>query len=347
MAVAAQGNRDSKWHNVNFHQIPTIWCWKFLAIAIQQALSCASLMVIAQTAANTDQLFPNAKPGECYAKAYIAPTFGTDTQQVLKRSASVKIDVTPAQYQEGSEQVLVREASKRLEVIPATYKTAEETIEVSPAGKRLDRIPGATRTESEQALVKAARTYWKRGANPYGFTPVAIRKDASGEILCLVEEPAVYKTVTHTVRDTDTFREVDIPAVSKTVRRTVVDQPASTREVDIPAVYETVKTRKMVTPPQEVKTDIPTEYQTVTSTKQLTESRYEWRSILCETNATQPKIREIQAALKEKGFDPGPLDGVIRSRTMGALNSFRQSKGLPTDSYLTVDSLAALGVAAK
>ena len=70
----------------------------------------------------------------------------------------------------------------------------------------------------------------------------------------------------------------------------------------------------------------------------------EMRSILCETNATPTRIRELQAALKKEGFDPGPQDGVISTRTMAAINAFQTAKKLPVDPYINLDTVKALGV---
>jgi hypothetical protein len=36
-------------------------------------------------------------------------------------------------------------------------------------------------------------------------------------------------------------------------------------------------------------------------------------------------IRTVQARLKAKGFNPGPIDGIAGERTLSALNTFRQS----------------------
>lgn len=67
-------------------------------------------------------------------------------------------------------------------------------------------------------------------------------------------------------------------------------------------------------------------------------------SILCETNATPSKLKEIQQALATAGHDPGPNDGVIRAQTMSAVNSYRRAKGLPVDVYLNLATVKALGV---
>ena len=39
----------------------------------------------------------------------------------------------------------------------------------------------------------------------------------------------------------------------------------------------------------------------------------------------QDGIRKVQTLLKDKGFDPGPIDGVDGSRTTSALRGFQES----------------------
>jgi peptidoglycan hydrolase-like protein with peptidoglycan-binding domain len=101
----------------------------------------------------------------------------------------------------------------------------------------------------------------------------------------------------------------------------VVDVAASTREVDVPAQMDTLSRQVMVS---------------AASTQQ--------RAVLCETNATPAKIQEIQRALKAAGFDPGPINGVLRAQTMNAVNGYQQSKGLPVDGFLNLETVKSLGV---
>jgi peptidoglycan hydrolase-like protein with peptidoglycan-binding domain len=82
----------------------------------------------------------------------------------------------------------------------------------------------------------------------------------------------------------------------------------------------------------------------VTKTVKVADARTEWRSILCETNATPGKIMDIQRGLKSAGFDPGPIDGVIRKKTMQAVNRYQEARGLPVDPYLNIETVKALGV---
>lgn len=60
---------------------------------------------------------------------------------------------------------------------------------------------------------------------------------------------------------------------------------------------------------------------------------------------TSPKqMREIQQALLESGFNPGPVDGVIGPKTMAALKSFQKQNNL-TVGNVSIETLQALGVA--
>jgi len=54
-------------------------------------------------------------------------------------------------------------------------------------------------------------------------------------------------------------------------------------------------------------------------------------------------IRRVQEALKEKGFDPGPIDGIYGWRTEAAIKKFQKANGLATGA-LTQETLKALGI---
>jgi peptidoglycan hydrolase-like protein with peptidoglycan-binding domain len=79
-------------------------------------------------------------------------------------------------------------------------------------------------------------------------------------------------------------------------------------------------------------------------TRQTSPGRYEWRGILCETNTTVDRVKQIQTALKSAGFDRGPIDGIVKSETMRAVNAFQQNRNLPVDQYLNIETVRALGV---
>ncbi|MCI4643782.1 MAG: peptidoglycan-binding protein [Hyphomonadaceae bacterium] len=55
-------------------------------------------------------------------------------------------------------------------------------------------------------------------------------------------------------------------------------------------------------------------------------------------------IRRIQAELAVRGFNPGPIDGILGPRTMTALRTYQRDQGL-IEGLLTVETLSRLGIA--
>jgi Putative peptidoglycan binding domain len=293
---------------------------------------------------------PSAKPGECYINIHKKPVTEAATQQVLKKAASQRIEVIPATYTEGEETIVVKPASTRLEIVPAVYGEAEEQVLVKPAGKRLVPVEAVYEDKSEQVLVSAASTYWKRSTVAEAARSGSSQQVAGddGYIMCLIEKPAVYKTVTNKVMvKAPSTREEDIPAEYATVKKTVLKTPETTREVAIPAEYAKVRTTKLATPASEKVTDIPAEYDTVTSTKTVSAGSWEWRQILCATNSTPAKMQEIESALSAAGQNPGTVDGVVDGSTLSAIQAYQSAKGLPVDNgrYINIQTVKALGVA--
>jgi len=295
----------------------------------------------AEGVAGQEMLPPNAKPGECYARVYVPPTYKTTEEKVLKKEASEKVEIIPAKYDWVEERVLVKEASQRLEVVPAKYGWKEETVLVKPESTRMETVPAVYKTTTEEVLESPAQTVWKKGHGP-----VEKLDNATGEIMCLVEIPAKYRKVTKTMLEKPaTTTEVKIPAEYKTVRKQVMLTPPTTRTVEIPAEYSTVKVRKLVTPSEVKRIQIPAEYQRVKKVEKTSEGRMEWRQILCETNLIGGRgvIQSIQEALKKAGHDPEPIDGVLGSQTMRALRDYQQKKGLAVGG-ITYETAKSLGV---
>jgi Putative peptidoglycan binding domain len=295
--------------------------------------------------------YPPARVGECYARVIVPASTGTVSERVLKRAASSKVEIVPAVYSDGEERIMVRAESKQLQVIPAVYQDATERVMVRPASKQLISTPATYKTATERRLVTPATSVWKRSSELTIAERALQNVDSrAGDVLCLVEVPAVYQdVVTQVIDQPGTSREVDVPAEYTTVVKSVVLTPATTREIVIPAEYRTVKTSKVATPAREVRTDIPAEYDTITKTVTTAAARNEWRQIVCETNATPAKLAEIQNALTRAGFATGRTDGIIDNGTLAAVRKFQEARGLPVDydRYINVATVRTLGVAEK
>ena len=296
-------------------------------------------LAVESSSGDLELLPPNAKPGECYARAFVPPVYKSEDVRVLKSDASERIDVISEKYEWVNEQVLAREASERLEVVPATYEMVSEKLMVKPESTQIVTVPARYRTETEQVLDKPEHTIWKKGSGP--ITKV---DDATGEIMCLVTVPATYKTISRQILDTKAeTQETKVPAQYKTVTKRVMKTPPTTRKVVIPAEYNTVRVRKLVEAAKTNRTAIPAQYGMVSKRVLVKDGYMEWRPVLCKTNMTQDIVRSIQAALKKSGHNPGPIDGVIGRGTMQAVKSYQSAKGLATGG-ITLQTLKSLDV---
>ena len=54
-------------------------------------------------------------------------------------------------------------------------------------------------------------------------------------------------------------------------------------------------------------------------------------------------VRKIQAALEAKGFDPGPIDGVVGPRTKAAVRKYQDHFGIKATGEIDNQTLFALG----
>ena len=55
-------------------------------------------------------------------------------------------------------------------------------------------------------------------------------------------------------------------------------------------------------------------------------------------------VRDAQQALKDKGFDPGPVDGLNGPKTRSAVRAFQKQQNLNADGRLGAKTLDTLGV---
>ena len=55
-------------------------------------------------------------------------------------------------------------------------------------------------------------------------------------------------------------------------------------------------------------------------------------------------VRGVQQALKDKGYDPGPVDGVMGARTKDALKSFQTGSNLQATGNINAETAQKLGV---
>lgn len=109
-------------------------------------------------------------------------------------------------------------------LIPAKVEGVEETVQVSEEQKVLARIiPAKYEVKRERVLVKEATQVWKPGRGAKEKI-----NQTTGEILCLVEEPAIYKTIEKRVLIAPETPEYKIiPAKFQTITHTKTIEPAT------------------------------------------------------------------------------------------------------------------------
>ena len=291
------------------------------------------------TDAASDLELPPAKPGECYARVFIPPQYETITEEMLVQEAGAQVEVIPAEYEWVEDQVLVQEESRTLAIVPAEYNWVETQVMVSPATRKTVAQEALYDWAEEEVLVKEAHTVWKKGV---GLSEEL--DNGTGEILCLVEVPAEYKTVRKKVLIQPAgVRTVDHPAEYKTVRKKVMVSPPRTVEEVVPAVYETLQVQRLKSEAFEKQIPVPPQYETVSRERQVSQGKYSWKRVLCETNLTPDILRQVQRSLQAKGYNPGPVDGLLGGSTLKAIGQYQDAHRLASGG-LTYETLEHLGV---
>ncbi len=296
----------------------------------------------------------------------------TETYEV--KPATTRIEVVPESRETVTEQYEIEPATIRYEVVPAVYETITEQVESVPAGVRRKCTPMVYRTESESIEVAPATTKWVRrkadknclSADPndclvWCLVEVPARTEVinrkipncptgafmSGEECCTMEETsAQYTTVSKRVLKTpETVKEIPVPAKMGTITRKVIKEAPSYREVEIPAEYGTRKRKVLKNSGLTREVTIPAEYKTITKKVLVKPGGFtEWREILCPSgDGYVATIREIQNALRDRGYDPGPSDNILGQRSKAALVKFQKDNGLPIG-QLDFETLRALGL---
>lgn len=314
---------------------------------------------------------PNAKPGQCYSQFITPAVTRSSTRQVLVSPATTKTETIPAKYKTEEVRELVKEATTRTETIPATYKTetrrvpidgeaaadgtqttqVTERVLVKPAETRTVEVPAVFETVTERVKVSDAYTEWKPSTKVYAIGTEALggtilaNRVSSASIMCLVEIPAQYDTVTKRVLVSEaTTREETVPAQYETVTRDVaadaatpgaefkevevqvLDRPEEVRVIPVPAEYRTVTKRVLESPAVTRTVPVAAVYRNEVSTEIVTPAQRDWVAVICDKQATPEFVTSLQKALKARKLYAGPIDGIIGSQTRRAIKQLQGGK---------------------
>lgn len=159
------------------------------------------------------------KPGECFAEYFSPAKFETTEKEVLVKEESEDIKIAAAQFEKSQQMVVVKQASKNKVLKNAEYEVIEEKIEIEPA-----------------------KAVWKKGDGP--ITKI---DNSTGEIMCLIQVPAKYKTIKKTVlKSASTIDLVEVPEETQNIETSKLVSDATVDKVKIPAEYTKVKVTKKI-----------------------------------------------------------------------------------------------------
>ena len=319
--------------------------------------------------------------GSCLYEHYTEESIKQIPNRVLISEATEKLSTVPAKYRKGTESVLVKPAYKRLIEVPAVFKKKQDRVLIEAAhsvwqkgtgpiqkidnqtGEIMCRIDVPAKYETVDVDVIATAPLVTSVSEKPEYKTINIEKleaDAAEK-----REPvaAEFKTMNKEqiqspggftwlakrssgADGTPTGRVVchqGIPAKQIAYERTVVKTAGRFERTKVEATYENVDVTELVSDARSVKIPVPGVNSKVERRTKIEDSRFEWQSVLCETNTTGDVISRLQAALKEEGYPVGAVDGVLGRGTLNALEQYQRKNKL-AEGGVTMESMKALGV---
>ncbi|MEO6339571.1 MAG: peptidoglycan-binding domain-containing protein [Caulobacteraceae bacterium] len=295
--------------------------------------------------AGASDLPPAAKPGECYGRVYAPPVYGKEGHKVLVRPASTETRLVPGRTEKVRKRVLVQAAhTERVRVEPV-YRDVVRVL-TTPGARHWVREPARYEIVQERVLLEPAHAVWKRVNAPLaagGGYPGQTRIEPTGDVFCRVLIPARYGYANRRVKVASSrmIEVVGRPHKERVVVRQMV-RKGGWKVLRTPAVYRTEWTtmnrasRKVV-----VKTHAV--YRNEGARTMVRAGGLAWERVFCGGQLAPDFIRKVQAALANRGYDPGPIDGEARPETYAALRKFQTASGL-AQGQLTIATAKALGV---
>ncbi len=210
------------------------------------------------------------------------------------------------------------------EVIPAEYMTVTKKREVSPASVEEIIIPAKYKTITKQVLKEPAGYKEETVPAEYGMVEFSVRKNLQLKEGLTFSPSGILSTANLEVAPID------------------MDTPSSYtnwEEAGCPTGYlfdEADNACKRIL-------STPAEYRTITKRVLKEKGGFtDFREVLCPGKVSNA-VQKIQKALKEKGYNPGPIDNIMGPKTRAALTKFQEENSLPYGN-LNLETLTALGI---
>lgn len=226
----------------------------------------------------------NPEPGKCYVRCKTPDVWENKDVTIETNAAFKKIVTHPAEYRTDTERVLVKEASQRLELVAAVYETKDVIVVVKEASYKLEVVPGSygsetltyTAKEDASKLSIISATFKSDSETIETKPKSAIWQMSDKAPDCESSDPndcrywcykplnAEYVTIPQTKLDVDAHTQrTPIQGFEKSYKKIVVAKKPTTRKIEIPEITEVVKKTVMVIPPTTRVIKIPAEYSTI------------------------------------------------------------------------------------
>lgn len=288
-----------------------------------------------------DQL--TVRPGECWVQAVVNPRPIQKPVNIVVRDAVNDIKVTPALLEATKKEIIIREAGITYRVKPPKYKRIQEKVMVRPEIRRTVVVPAVFEERSVDIEIEAEHTVLER-------CKVSSAHHAPGipmQTLCTRHIPAKKKSIKRKILvQPETTREEIEPAVYKEVSRWIVETPARIIPVDIHPRTRSIRVQEIARPERIEEEQIPPKIKQLAATLFEGEPKLVFRRVVCDHDLTTVLIKQVQLALENSGFNPGPIDGKFGKRTYQAMVDYQRQKGLAYGA-LTYETLEHLGVKAE
>ena len=286
-----------------------------------------------------NELPPAVKPGECYVRVRVSAKFETTEERVLVKPEAIRYEVTPAEFKESEKEIVIKPESITYEIVPAQFETKEVEVLLAPDFTKMTATEPLFQSEEKQVETRAARLALKLDANPLGAGG-----GLNTEVLSLAQDAAEIKAYTRNLLTKPAqVQQEKIPRTVEKIATQVLVKPAEVKEIKVPAEVKKVTVRELVRPATKKEIKIPAEYTTVSRQRLITPEKIVWRRIVCTAQMTPELITNIQTKLKEKGVDPGELNGQLSDATKAALVNYQAQHSL-AQGGLTYEFLNHLGI---
>jgi len=172
---------------------------------------------------------------------------------------------------------------------------------IRPASEKRDAVEAEYTTVNTRVKEADANFFWLAKGEAAAQGAIA-----TGRVVCMTQQPAEYVSVASEV----------------------ISKAASVQSSPISARYQTVQVERLVSPASERRITIPARTKTVSTQVVTSPAKIEWRQVICQADMTKELVTSLQRALKNKGFDPGPIDGFIGQGTMRAVERYQIDEGI-------------------